>query len=112
MPATYTGPIVPRGLADRRARADSAPGSASPSDDRAPGIEAALISKVKKTSRRGKKQRPGSPTNASDAVDQVELEADASADDVLDEGLQETFPASDPIAVGKAYKRKNKKKRA
>jgi hypothetical protein len=53
-----------------------------------------------------KQKSYGSPTNASDAVDDVEIKPDASADDVLDEGLQETFPASDPIAVGKAYQRK------
>ena len=35
-----------------------------------------------------------------------ELGPDSSADDVLDEGLEETFPASDPLAVGKAYRRK------
>jgi hypothetical protein len=37
------------------------------------------------------------------------LRPDASADDVLDEGLQETFPASDPVSVQKTYKRKTKK---
>jgi hypothetical protein len=62
---------------------------------------------MKRTSKRGKKG--GSPTNASDAVDDVELRPDASADDVLDEGLQETFPASDPVSVQKTYKRKTKK---
>ena len=50
----------------------------------------------------------GSTTNASDAMDDVNLPPDASADDVLDEGLQETFPASDPIAVGQGYRRKTK----
>lgn len=35
-----------------------------------------------------------------------ELGPQSSADDVLDEGLEETFPASDPIAVGKAYGRR------
>jgi hypothetical protein len=36
----------------------------------------------------------------------MELEPEGSADDVLDEGLKETFPASDPIAVGVAYCRR------
>lgn len=31
------------------------------------------------------------------------LGPDATADDALDQGLLETFPASDPIAVGLAY---------
>jgi hypothetical protein len=62
-----------------------------------------------------KKRKPGSPTkgsttNASDAVDDVEIPPDASEEDVLDEGLQETFPASDPVSVQKTYKRKKAKK--
>jgi hypothetical protein len=61
------------------------------------------------------KSRPskkgGSPTNASDAVDDVQLGPDATADDVLDEGLQESFPASDSVSVQKTYKRKSKKGR-
>ena len=58
-----------------------------------------------------KQRKPGSPTNASDKVDDVEIKPEATEEDVLDEGLQETFPASDPIAVGKAYN-KRKAKRA
>ena len=57
-----------------------------------------------------KQRKPGSPTNASDAVDDVELPPDADEEDVLDEGLQETFPASDPVSVHKTYKRKAKKR--
>jgi len=62
-----------------------------------------------------KHRSPGSPTggsttNASDAVDDVELAPDADEEDVLDEGLQETFPASDPVSVQKTYKRKKAKK--
>jgi hypothetical protein len=53
-----------------------------------------------------KKRKPGSPTNASDKVDDVEIKPDATEEDVLDEGLQETFPASDPVAVGKAYNKR------
>jgi hypothetical protein len=44
----------------------------------------------------------GSQTNASDAVDDIPLRANPSHDEVIDAGVQETFPASDPIAVGKA----------
>ena len=57
-----------------------------------------------------KERKPGSPTNASDAVDDVDLPPDATAEDVLDEGLQETFPASDPVSVQRTYKRKRAKK--
>ncbi len=39
-------------------------------------------------------------------LDNIALGPDATADDVLDEGLRETFPASDPVAVGSAYRRK------
>ena len=39
-------------------------------------------------------------------LDRRGLGPDATADDVLDEGLRETFPASDPVAVGSAYRRK------
>lgn len=63
---------------------------------------------MKRKSRKGKKG--GSPTNASEAVDDVKLGPDASDEDVLDEGLQETFPASDPVSVQKTYKGKAKKK--
>jgi len=38
--------------------------------------------------------------------DRKPLAPDASPDDALDEGLRETFPASDPIAVGLAYYRR------
>ena len=57
-----------------------------------------------------KRKRAGSPTNASDAVDDVELPPDATEEDVLDEGLQETFPASDPVSVQKTYKRRKGKR--
>ena len=36
----------------------------------------------------------------------MELEPEDSADDVLDQGLGETFPASDSIAIGLAYYRR------
>lgn len=41
----------------------------------------------------------GSPTNASDAVDDIRLGRNPSADEVLDEGVKETFPASDPVSA-------------
>jgi hypothetical protein len=59
---------------------------------------------------RPKRNKAGSPTNASDAVDDVEIKPDADEDDVLDEGLKESFPASDPVAVGKAYKKRKAKR--
>ena len=48
----------------------------------------------------------GSPTNASDAVDDIELEPGGTEEEVLDAGVQHTFPASDPIAVQEAYERR------
>ncbi len=51
--------------------------------------------------------KPGSTTNASEAVDDIKrITPDSSSDDVLDAGLEESFPASDPVAVGKAYNRR------
>ena len=49
------------------------------------------------------RESAGSPTNASDAVDDIELEPDGSEEEVLDAGVQHTFPASDPIAVQEAF---------
>ena len=48
--------------------------------------------------------RAGSPTNASDAVDTVEIGPEASSDDVLDAAVEQTFPASDPISIDSAYR--------
>jgi hypothetical protein len=54
----------------------------------------------------------GSTTNASDAVDDVKLRPHPSVDEKLDEGIQETFPASDPVSVVQpsetAYERKQR----
>jgi hypothetical protein len=50
----------------------------------------------------------GSPTNASDAVDDIELPPHPSPDDVLDAAVKETFPASDPIAVQETYWRSSR----
>ena len=45
----------------------------------------------------------GSATNASDAVSAPFLAADATPEDVLDVGVQYTFPASDPVSIEHAY---------
>lgn len=41
----------------------------------------------------------GSPTNASDAVDDIALPAHPGTEEKLDAGVKETFPASDPVSV-------------
>jgi hypothetical protein len=48
-------------------------------------------------------QPTGSTTNASDAVDEIDLAPDAPSCRVVDAGVEETFPASDPVAVQDAY---------
>lgn len=53
----------------------------------------------------------GSQTNASDAVDDIPLGSNPSHDEMLDAGVQETFPAGDPVAVGKAETAYEKKPR-
>jgi hypothetical protein len=45
------------------------------------------------------RNRGGSQTNASEAVDDIELGPDASSDERLDAGVKETFPASDSVSV-------------
>jgi hypothetical protein len=56
----------------------------------------------------------GSPTNASDAVNETKLPSKPSTDQAVDHGGEESFPASDPVAVGsaahKAKKREPKEK--
>ncbi len=49
-----------------------------------------------------KRRSVGSPTNASDAVDDIEVPPNPHPDQIVDEGVKETFPASDPVAVGAA----------
>jgi hypothetical protein len=44
----------------------------------------------------------GSQTNASDAVDDINIPPNASTDQQLDAGVKETFPASDPVSVSAA----------
>jgi hypothetical protein len=57
----------------------------------------------------------GSPTNASDAVDDIELGPDATHEDRLDAGVEETFPASDPVSVNSpadsAYEKEQRRRR-
>ena len=45
--------------------------------------------------------RPGSQTNASDAMDDIHVRPGASSDEHLDAAVMETFPASDPVSSGK-----------
>jgi hypothetical protein len=59
----------------------------------------------------GKLRGAGSPTNASDAVDDIELTSNPTQDERLDAGVQETFPASDPVAVDKVETAYDKQKR-
>jgi len=44
---------------------------------------------------------PGSPTNASDAMDDIHVRPNATSDEHLDAAVMETFPASDPVSSGK-----------
>jgi hypothetical protein len=44
---------------------------------------------------------PGSPTNASDAMDDIHVRPGASSDEHLDAAVMETFPASDAVSPGK-----------
>jgi hypothetical protein len=56
----------------------------------------------------------GSTTNASDAVDDIDLRPGASHDELVDAGVQETFPASDPVSVNPsetAYEREQRRRR-
>jgi len=68
---------------------------------------AAAIASGLYLARRRKAGSYGSLTSASDAVDDIELRPDASPEEVVDVGVMETFPASDPPAVQEAFKRRN-----
>ncbi|MBV8031437.1 MAG: hypothetical protein JO035_08010 [Betaproteobacteria bacterium] len=57
-----------------------------------------------------KRHRYGSPSNASDAIDDVELHPRASPEQVLDAGVMQTFPASDPPAVAGAFETAHERK--
>ncbi len=58
----------------------------------------------------------GSTTNASDAVDDIHVRPNATADEHLDAAVMETFPASDPVSPGKpsetAWEREQRLKKA
>jgi hypothetical protein len=41
----------------------------------------------------------GSNTNASDAMDDIHVPANPGNEELLDAGVKETFPASDPVSV-------------
>ena len=63
------------------------------------------------------RSRPiGSQTNASDAMDDIHLPSRPTADEALDAGVKETFPASDPVSVSKpsetAYEKQQRMKRS
>ena len=57
----------------------------------------------------------GSTTNASDAVDDVKLPPNPTTEEKLDEGIEETFPASDPVSIAHpsetAYEREQRLKK-
>lgn len=53
----------------------------------------------------------GSTTNASDAIDDIELGANPQRDEMLDAGVKETFPASDPVSVTPVETAYDKQKR-
>lgn len=57
----------------------------------------------------------GSQTNASDAMDDIHIRPNASADEHLDAAVMETFPASDPVSPGKlsetAWEKQQRQKR-
>jgi hypothetical protein len=46
-----------------------------------------------------KPRKTGSTTNASDAVDDMRLPPRPTTEQRVDEGVKETFPASDPVSV-------------
>jgi hypothetical protein len=62
-----------------------------------------MIGKGSDMRKPAKKQKPtGSTTNASDAVNDTTLPSKPTTDEVVDHGGEESFPASDPMAVGHA----------
>jgi hypothetical protein len=60
---------------------------------------------------RKNRKHTGSTTNASEAVDDIELKPGATHEEVVDAGVQETFPASDPVSVKPSETAYEKKKR-
>lgn len=81
------------------------------------GLAAGVVAAVRKLNEyRVLAEASGSTTNASDAVDDIRLRPGASAEEVLDAGVQETFPASDPVSVNgqgeTAYEKEQRRRRA
>ncbi|HEY8251046.1 MAG TPA: hypothetical protein VIG70_10595 [Burkholderiales bacterium] len=74
------------------------------------------MTQPKRKKQRHKQPPTGSTTNASDAVDDIELPPNPSAEEKLDAGVQETFPASDPVSIAQpsetAYEREKRLKRS
>lgn len=56
-------------------------------------------------------QRRGSATNIYNGIDAPELPPDASPDEVLDAGVEYSFPASDPISIESAYRHAARRER-
>jgi hypothetical protein len=58
------------------------------------------------------RNRGRSQTNASEAMDDIELGANPHPEEVLDAGVKGTFPASDPVSVSAsgetAYEKKKR----
>jgi len=58
------------------------------------------------------RNRGRSQTNASEAMDDIELGSNPHPEEVLDAGVKETFPASDPVSVSAqgetAYEKKKR----
>jgi len=48
-------------------------------------------------------RKSGSNTNASDAVDDIPLPSQPTNDEMVDAGVKETFPASDPVSVASKH---------
>jgi hypothetical protein len=74
-----------------------------------------MASHSKRKKRVHKRRATGSTTNASEAVDNVKLPPNPTVEEKLDEGVQETFPASDPVSIAQpsetAYEREQRLKR-
>ena len=68
------------------------------------GLAAAVGLAVYALGRAGGRKGYGSPIYASRAADAPELRPDATPEEVLDAGIEYTFPASDPVSVESAYR--------
>ena len=65
--------------------------------------------------KRSRGRNPGSPTTASDAVDDIHVPPQPTHDEVLDAGVKGTFPASDPVSSKPsetAYEKQQRLKRS